>query len=181
MKKAISIFLAVVMVLALVACGNSAAPNAPAAAPNAPAAANNGSETAGMDSDTIKIGYVSDLTGGTALWGTAGQYGAELAVKDINEAGGVLGGKMLKLVPMDGKGEAADSVSAFKKLVDEHHIVASIGTNFSSCNIPMASVADEVKVPIIGTAASNELVTVDENGKLVHGEHHVETIPRVFN
>ena len=80
MKKAISIFLAVVMVLALVACGNSAAPNAPAAT-------NNGSETAGTDSDTIKIGYVSDLTGATALWGTAGQYGAELAVKDINEAG----------------------------------------------------------------------------------------------
>ena len=159
MKKAISIFLAVVMVLALVACGNSAAPNAPAAT-------NNGSETAGTDSDTIKIGYVSDLTGATALWGTAGQYGAELAVKDINEAGGVLGGKMLELVPMDGKGEAADSVSAFKKLVDEHHIVASIGTNFSSCNIPMASVADEVKVPIIGTATSNELVTVDENGNL---------------
>ena len=59
MKKAISIFLAVVMVLALVACGNSAAPNAPAAT-------NNGSETAGTDSDTIKIGYVSDLTGATS-------------------------------------------------------------------------------------------------------------------
>ena len=116
--------------------------------------------------DTIKIGYVGDLTGGTALWGTAGQYGAEKAVEEINAAGGVLGGKMLELVPMDGKGEAADSVSAFKKLVDEYGIVASVGTNFSSCNIPMASVADAVKVPIIGTAASNELVTVDENGNL---------------
>ncbi len=63
---------------------------------------------------------------------------------------------------MDGKGEPADSVSAFKNLVEVHNIVAEIGTNFSSCNIPMASVADEVKVPIIGTAASNELVTVDE-------------------
>lgn len=99
MKKAISIFLAVVMVLALVACGNSAAPNAPAAT-------NNGSETAGTDSDTIKIGYVSDLTGATALWGTAGQYGAELAVKDINEAGGVLGGKMLELVPHGRQGRS---------------------------------------------------------------------------
>lgn len=116
--------------------------------------------------DTIKIGYVSDLTGSTALWGTAGQYGAQEAVDQINAAGGVLGGKMLELVPMDGKGEAADSVNAFRKLVDEYSIVASIGTNFSSCNIPMAAVADTVKVPIIGTAASNELVTVDENGNL---------------
>ena len=119
------------------------------------------------EAEYINIGYVSDLTGSTALWGTAGQYGAELAVKDYNEKGGVLGGKyMLKLVPMDGKGEAADSVNALKKLIDEYSIVAEIGTNFSSCNIPMASVADENHVPILGTAASNELVTVDENGNL---------------
>lgn len=105
MKKAISIFLAVVMVLALVACGNSAAPNAPAAT-------NNGSETAGTDSDTIKIGYVSDLTGATALWGTAGQYGAELAVKDINEAGGVLGGKNAALFTIAGNTNS-ESVGSF--------------------------------------------------------------------
>ena len=124
------------------------------------------SDTPAASGDTLKIGYVSDLTGATALWGTAGQYGAEMAIQEVNEAGGVLGGKMLELVPMDGKDEPAGSVSAFKNLVEVQHIVASIGTNFSSCNIPMASVADEVKVPILGTAASNELVTVDENGKL---------------
>lgn len=152
MKKFFSLLLALTMVLSLAACGGSNN-------------ASTGSE-GGKDSDTIKIGYVSDLTGATALWGTAGQYGAELAIKEVNEKGGVLGGKMLELVPMDGKGEAADSVSAFKNLVEVHHVVASIGTNFSSCNIPMAAVADAVKVPILGTAASNELVTVDENGKL---------------
>lgn len=144
------------MALTLVACGNKSSGSE----------ASNPAETPAASGDTIKIGYVSDLTGATALWGTAGQYGAELAIKEINDAGGVLDGKMLELVPMDGKGEAADSVSAFKNLVEVHHIVASVGTNFSSCNIPMASVADEVKVPILGTAASNELVTVDENGNL---------------
>ena len=144
------------MAFTLVACGNKST-GGDTAKP---------SETPAVSGDTIKIGYVSDLTGATALWGTAGQYGAEMAIQEVNEAGGVLGGKMLELVPMDGKGEPADSVSAFKNLVEVQHIVASIGTNFSSCNIPMASVADEVKVPILGTAASNELVTVDENGKL---------------
>ena len=111
------------------ACGgNSAAPSTPGSD-----SSNTGSDTA-SDSDTIKIGYVSDLTGATALWGTAGQYGAELAIKQVNENGGVLDGKMLELVPMDGKGEPADSVSAFKNLVEVHNIVAEIGTNFSSCN-----------------------------------------------
>lgn len=57
-------------------------------------------------------------------------------------------------------------MNALRKLITDEGVVASIGTNFSSCNIPMASVADEMKVPIIATAASNELVTVDENGKL---------------
>lgn len=152
MKKLVAILLVTVLMLALAACGTQPTGGAPAPDKGA--------------SDTVKIGYIGDLTGPTALWGTAGKYGAEMAVKEINAAGGVLDGKMLELVPMDGKGEAADSVSAFKKLVEEHKIVAEIGTNFSSCNIPMADVADEVKVPIIGTAASNELVTIDKDGKL---------------
>ena len=140
MKKALALVLVVVMIFALAACGQK-------------------------KEDTIKIGYIGDLSGGTALWGNAGKFGAMEAIEEINAAGGVLG-KKLELVAMDGKGEAADSVSALRKLITDEHIVAEIGTNFSSCNIPMASVADELKVPIIGTAASNELVTIDEQGKL---------------
>lgn len=156
MKKFVSLLLAVLMVLSLVACGGKE--EAPAATPDAPAKEE---EAAG----TIKIGYVSDLTGSTSLWGTAGMYGAQQAVKEINEAGGVLGGQMLELITADGKGEPADSVSGFQNMVTQG-IVASIGTNFSSCNIPMADVADQVKVSILGTAASNELVTVAEDGTL---------------
>ncbi len=122
--------------------------------------------TAFADGDTIKIGYIGDLSQSTALWGNAGKFGALEAIEEINAAGGVLDGKMLELVPMDGKGDSADSVNALRKLITDNGIVAEIGTNFSSCNIPMASVADELKVPIIGTAASNELVTIDEQGNL---------------
>lgn len=71
MKKIFSLLLTLTMVLSLAACGgNSAAPSTPGSD-----SSNTGSDTA-SDSDTIKIGYVSDLTGATALWGTAGQYGA---------------------------------------------------------------------------------------------------------
>ena len=143
MKKFLAIVLALVMIAAM------------------------GSSAFAAEPEVIKIGYIGDLTGGTSIWGQYGKYGAELAVMDYNEKGGVLNGQYkLELVPMDGKGEPADSVNAYKKLVTQDGVVASIGTNFSSCNIPMASVADELHVPIIGTAASNELVTVDESGKL---------------
>lgn len=160
MKKVLSLLLAFLMILSLAACGSETETQ------ETPGASSDAPEQISTSTETIKIGYVSDLTGATALWGTAGQYGAEMAVEEINAAGGVLDGQMLELVPMDGKGEPADSVSAFRNLVEEYGIVASIGTNFSSCNIAMAPVADELKVPIIGTAASNELVTVDENGNL---------------
>ena len=113
----------------------------------------------------ILIGYVGALSGDTALWGQAGLNGMQLTAKQINEAGGILG-REVRVIGLDGKGVSDDSVAAYKKLVEEYGVCAVVGTNFSSCNIPIAAVADELKVPVIATAASNELVTVDANGNL---------------
>lgn len=113
----------------------------------------------------IKIGYVGALSGDTALWGQAGLNGMELTAKQINEDGGILG-REVQVIGLDGKGAPDDSVTAYKKLVEEEGVSAVVGTNFSSCNIAIAAVADELKVSVIATAASNELVTVDADGKL---------------
>ena len=113
----------------------------------------------------VKIGYVGALSGDTALWGQAGLNGLELTAKQINEVGGILG-REVQIIGLDGKGVSDDSVSAYKRLVEEYGVVAVVGTNFSSCNIPIAAVADELKVPVIATAASNELVTVNAEGNL---------------
>jgi branched-chain amino acid transport system substrate-binding protein len=115
--------------------------------------------------DVIKIGYVGALSGETAVWGQAGLNGMELTAKEINEAGGILG-KQVEVVGMDGRGDPTDSVNAFRRLVTEENVLAVIGTNFSSCNIAMAPIADELQVPLIATAASNPKVTVDEEGNL---------------
>lgn len=114
--------------------------------------------------DTIKIGYIGALSGETAVWGQAGLNGMELTAEEINANGGILG-KKVEIIGLDGRGQPVDSVNAFKKLIDQG-VIAVVGTNFSSCNIPMAPVADEAGVPLIATAASNPKVTVDENGKL---------------
>lgn len=115
--------------------------------------------------DVIKIGYVGALSGDTAVWGQAGLNGMKLAAKEINEKGGILG-KKVEIVGMDGKGNPVDSVNALKRLIDEEKVIAVVGTNFSSCNIAMAPIADSKKIPLIATAASNPKVTVDENGNL---------------
>ena len=115
--------------------------------------------------EPILVGYVGALSGDTALWGQAGLNGLELTAKQINEAGGIQG-REVRIIGLDGKGVSDDSVAAYKKLVEEYGVCAVVGTNFSSCNIPIAAVADELKVPVIATAASNELVTVDADGNL---------------
>ena len=120
----------------------------------------------GLDTENpIKIGYVGALSGDTALWGQAGLNGMELTAKQINEDGGILG-REVQVIGLDGKGAPDDSVTAYKKLVEEEGVSAVVGTNFSSCNIAIAAVADELKVPVIATAASNDLVTVDADGSL---------------
>jgi branched-chain amino acid transport system substrate-binding protein len=115
--------------------------------------------------DTIKIGYVGALSGETAVWGQAGLNGMLLTAKEINEAGGILG-KQIEIVGLDGRGDPTDSVNAFRRLATEEEVIAVIGTNFSSCNIAMAPIADQLEVPLIATAASNPKVTVDEDGNL---------------
>lgn len=114
---------------------------------------------------TIKIGYIGALSGDTAVWGQAGLNGAKLTAKTINAAGGILG-KQVEIVSLDGRGQPVDSVNAFNKLADDNDLIAVIGTNFSSCNIAMAPIADSKKVPLIGTATSNLRVTVDDKGNL---------------
>lgn len=123
-----------------------------------------GCQSKSTESDTIKIGYIGALSGETAVWGQAGLNGMILTAEEINANGGILG-KKVEVIGLDGRGQPIDSVNAFKKLIDQG-VIAVVGTNFSSCNIPMAPVADEAGVPLIATAASNPKVTVDENGKL---------------
>ncbi len=147
LKRMLSILLIVTLVVVSVGCGAKET------------GSGNSSE------DPIKIGYIGALSGETALWGQAGLNGMIMAQNEINEAGGILG-RTVKVVEYDGKGEPLDSINAFNKLVDQDKVIAVVGTNFSSINIPMATIAGEKEIPVLATAASSPQVTVDENGNL---------------
>jgi branched-chain amino acid transport system substrate-binding protein len=161
MKKLCYVVLAIAMFsMSLVGCAPAAATTAAPAATSAPAAT-----TAPVAKETIKIGYIGALSGETAVWGQAGLNGLMLTAKEINANGGILG-RQVEIIGLDGRGQAQDSVNALNKLIDENKVLAVIGTNFSSCNIPMAPIADAKHIPLIATAASNPKVTVDEKGVL---------------
>ncbi|MCR4736469.1 MAG: ABC transporter substrate-binding protein [Treponema sp.] len=124
----------------------------------------------GKADDTIKIGCIGPLSGPVAVYGTEAKYGAELAVEEINAAGGVLG-KQLVLISEDDEGDAAKTVNAFKKLTVQDGVKVIVGSLTSGCTKAITSQSQAAKVIQMAPAATAENITLDDSGN---------TIPYVF-
>lgn len=105
-KRVFAMLMACMMALSLVACGNKANDNG-----------GSGDSADGAGTETIKLGVVGPLTGGYANYGLSVQHGAQLAVDEINAAGGV-NGKQLELSAQDSQGDPESAVAAYGKLMD---------------------------------------------------------------
>ena len=97
--------------------------------------------------ETIKIGGMVPLTGALAIYGVTTTNGAELAVKEINENGGILG-KKIEYIMLDTKGDSTEAVMAYNKLVDEK-VAGIIGEVTSKPTLAVAEVAVQDNMPLI--------------------------------
>ena len=123
----------------------------------------NGGGSAG-GGDEIVVGSNFELTGNHAQYGKSSANGFKLAVKEINDAGGI-DGKKIKIVEADSKSEAAESVNAATKLISDDKVVALVGPAVTANVIAESQVATDSKVPVIAPDATNPDVTV-EGGNL---------------
>lgn len=112
----------------------------------------------------IKIGGDFELTGGVANYGKQTVNGIQLAFKQANAAGGVLG-KQLTLVLADNKSEPAEATNAITKLITQDKVVAVLGPVASSNVLAAVQVSQDNKIPILTPTGTNEKITVD-NGKV---------------
>ncbi|MDR1885031.1 MAG: ABC transporter substrate-binding protein [Synergistaceae bacterium] len=115
--------------------------------------------------EPIKIGYLAALTGEYAPYGIAEANSAKMVIDDVNASGGVLG-RPLELVVYDTKSRPEDAVNAVRRMIESDRVVTVMGANSSSINLATAPLVDKAQIPQIGTATTNPLVTVDENGKV---------------
>ncbi|MHB2023400.1 MAG: ABC transporter substrate-binding protein [Mycobacteriales bacterium] len=105
-------------------------------------------------SKTLNIGVEVALTGGAAPYGIGYEKGIELAIKDINAAGGLPGG--VKLVPkVVDQGSGPTAVTEFENLVTQDHVPAVIGVN-SKVIVSLVPVAERYKTVLIGPAAGTD-------------------------
>lgn len=117
---------------------------------------NSTTETGNTDEELV-IGSTFPLTGQFSNYGVSTVNGIKMAVKEINENGGI-NGKQIRLDSLDDKGELTDTVNSYHKLVEDG-AVAVIGTNTSSPSqaIAEASVADGI--PLITPTGTEESIT----------------------
>ncbi len=125
-KRFLSAGLAVVMAASLTACGGSGNASTTAAAGETKAEGESaaadeskaeGENAAAADGAVFKIGGIGPVTGGAAVYGLAVQHGAEIAVKEINEAGGI-NGAQIEFQFQDDEHDAEKSVNAYNTLKD---------------------------------------------------------------
>ncbi|MGN1318119.1 MAG: ABC transporter substrate-binding protein, partial [Lachnospirales bacterium] len=142
LNKIIALACAAVMTLGVVGCGSSA-----------------GTDSA--SSDTIKIGGIGPITGEQASYGISVQNGCQIAVDEINAAGGVCG-KQLELLFEDDECNEQKSVNAYNTLMDKG-INALVGSVTSACSIAVGNASQKDGILQITPSGSAAECTAGSN------------------
>jgi len=114
--------------------------------------------TAGSATSDIKVGVYGDLSGATASFGQSTKNGIQLAVDEINAAGGV-NGKKITLVIEDDQGQPQLAKTVISKLINQDKVRAVLGEVASSNSLAAAPVAQEARIPMITPSSTNPKVT----------------------
>src|SRR6266540_3723489 len=108
--------------------------------------------------DTIKVGEFASLTGKEATFGQMSHHGTQLAIEEVNAAGGVLG-KKIQLIYEDDQSKAGEPATVVKKLISRDKVVAVLGEVASSRSMEAAPICQQNKVPMISPSSTNVKLT----------------------
>lgn len=106
----------------------------------------------------IIFGMHAPLTGFAAGDGKSAKIASEIAVEDINKAGGVLGDKIVLKI-YDDQAQGSQAVIIAKKMIDEDHVQFAISGSYSEPTRAAATVFQEAKIPYIAAYAVHPDIT----------------------
>jgi len=121
------------------------------------AAATLGAATVASAAD-IKIGVAEALSGGAAQYGISIRNGFQLAVDEINAAGGINGNKIV-LVIEDEQGKKDEAINAFKKLIFQDKTLMLFGPTLSNSAQAADPIAQASKTVVFGTSNTADGIT----------------------
>jgi len=118
------------------------------------------SGVAAFAADDVKVGILLPLSGSVAPIGINNRRGHELAIDEINAAGGIksLGGAKLVMVDGDTQGKTNVGISEVEKL-GEQGVVAIMGAYQSNVTFPTTQIAERLRIPYIDPVAIADSIT----------------------
>lgn len=156
-KKLIIPALVLILALALIITGCSASDDE----------ATTTTDDGTVSEEPIKVGANFELSGPVATYGADSLLGFKMAIDEVNEAGGVLGGRMIEVIEKDNKSDPAEATAAAEVLMTQNNVVLSVGPATSGNFRAVIPVAMENQVPVISSSATaDDDITVDTNGNV---------------
>jgi branched-chain amino acid transport system substrate-binding protein len=121
---------------------------------------------AAIAAQEIKLGGLLETSGFIASLGQPGLDGAQLAVDQVNAAGGI-NGRKVALVNVNSESDNTKTVSGAKRLLEQDKVVAIIGPMSSGSVFAVADTVERAKIPMIANGASRGIVQPPENRKFM--------------
>ncbi len=113
----------------------------------------------GGKKEVVKIALIFPMTGPVPTYGVSSKEGAEMAIKEWNDKGGLLGNP-IEWVLADGGCDGATATDAANKVIDQDGVKFIVGEVCSSASIPVSEVANPKKVLQISPTSTNPVVTI---------------------
>ena len=149
-RRFLSILLAGCLAASLTACGGTKEES------TAPAESSDSAS-----GEPILLGTISPNTGNRAAYGTAIVNGVNLAVEEINAAGGVLGSQ-IQVVNADDQGDPTECMNAFNSLVSQG-VGLIVGSCTSSCTSAITDSANEEEVCLTSPSSTADSITTEDD------------------
>lgn len=113
--------------------------------------------------EPIKLGLTTTMTGTAAVFGMHDKLGMDLAIQEINAAGGLLGRKVEGYVE-DNRCNPAEGVKAATKLLNETKVVALMGAMCSSVTLAVMPLVQRAQIPFV-VPVSTAATIAQQSGK----------------
>ncbi len=110
-----------------------------------------------LAADPIKIGAMFETSGFLAGLGNQGLLGAQLAIEEINKAGGIKG-RPLEMVHVNTESDETKALIAAKRLIERDKVLALIGAMNSGASFSILDTVQRAEVPLVSNGASRKIV-----------------------
>jgi branched-chain amino acid transport system substrate-binding protein len=114
----------------------------------------------------IRIGGLLETSGFIASLGQPGLEGAQLAVEQVNAAGGI-NGRTIQFINVNSESDNTKTVSGFKRLIEQDKVVAVVGPMSSGSVFAVADSVEGARVPMIANGASRGIVQPTEKRRFM--------------